>query len=468
MLGATDSPITTFKSIPSNTGDICFETGATYEIKSEKSVTKAGFSGFEYPLDAMTPVKDVDGKTLCNPMYYKTKQSGKIDVNLSTGEVRSSVITVEEEMTDEDMAYSAVDYIRQNLREKIELVPFETCGTDIDIFTEVAHIGGMETAVANNKSCISSVTEGTRSAAVSSGSHSASEVQGNRCAAIVSGERSAAVARGNNNIAGATTENCIATERGENSVAATVGGGSIADAGGTFSIAATAGDNSLSRVHKGFSVAAGTGNGSGACADERSAAVVTGDDGKAVSLGDNGIAAATGNMSRTVTEQSHSISAVVGNNAIAGTTAPYNICAATGKNSRSVVSANCSIAAAAGIRNEASVCGNQSVSVTIGALSKASAVCGGIAIAAGIENMASAEDSLIAAAFGNKCMAKGGVGTWLFLTEWNFDGDKIVDARAVRVDGKDILADTPYTLIGGQIIPASPGLIKNIVEGLPK
>ena len=108
------------------------------------------------------------------------------------------------------------------------------------------------------------------------------------------------------------------------------------------------------------------------------------------------------------------------------------------------------------------------MSIAIGALSEASAVCGGIAIAVGGENMASAEDSPIAAAFGNRCAAKGGIGTWLFLTEWNSDGNKIEDARVVCVDGKDILADTPYTLVDGQVVPASPDFIKDIVEGLPK
>ena len=57
----------------------------------------------------------------------------------------------------------------------------------------------------------------------------------------------------------------------------------------------------------------------------------------------------------------------------------------------------------------------------------------------------------IAAAFGAHSRARGGVGCWLVLAEYNYDGD-IVNVRAVQVNGKRYKPDTWYCLQNGKVV----------------
>ena len=56
----------------------------------------------------------------------------------------------------------------------------------------------------------------------------------------------------------------------------------------------------------------------------------------------------------------------------------------------------------------------------------------------------------IAFVSGKKSKAKGAIGCWLVLTEWN-DND-IAEVRAVKVDGEHVKPDTFYTLLDGKVI----------------
>jgi hypothetical protein len=59
----------------------------------------------------------------------------------------------------------------------------------------------------------------------------------------------------------------------------------------------------------------------------------------------------------------------------------------------------------------------------------------------------------IAAVLGSGCKARGGMNSWLVLTERE-DDYKILSIKAVEVDGKTIKADTWYQLIDGEIVEA--------------
>jgi len=60
--------------------------------------------------------------------------------------------------------------------------------------------------------------------------------------------------------------------------------------------------------------------------------------------------------------------------------------------------------------------------------------------------------SSVAAVFGRDSKAKGAIGCWLVLTEWNDDGIK--DMQCFKVDGKIIKADVFYTLKDGKPVEA--------------
>ena len=58
----------------------------------------------------------------------------------------------------------------------------------------------------------------------------------------------------------------------------------------------------------------------------------------------------------------------------------------------------------------------------------------------------------VAVAMGYQSRAKGALGCWLVLAEWNAKGDQIVDVQSARVDGQQIQANTWYRLEQGQFV----------------
>ena len=94
-----------------------------------------------------------------------------------------------------------------------------------------------------------------------------------------------------------------------------------------------------------------------------------------------------------------------------------------------------STAATSGGRATAATSGDYSVAATSGDESTA----------------ATSGDESIAVAGGRECRARGAVGCWLVLADRDPDGH-ILDVKAVHVDGDTIRADTPYMLLGGQVV----------------
>ena len=58
----------------------------------------------------------------------------------------------------------------------------------------------------------------------------------------------------------------------------------------------------------------------------------------------------------------------------------------------------------------------------------------------------------VAVAMGYQSRAKGGLGCWLVLAEWDATGEHILDVQSVRVDGDRIQANTWYRLEQGQFV----------------
>ena len=69
---------------------------------------------------------------------------------------------------------------------------------------------------------------------------------------------------------------------------------------------------------------------------------------------------------------------------------------------------------------------------------------------------ATSGDDAIACSVGRKAKAKATIGCWIVLAEWKegelFTDAKPINIKAVKVDGKKILADTWYKLVAGELV----------------
>ena len=95
-----------------------------------------------------------------------------------------------------------------------------------------------------------------------------------------------------------------------------------------------------------------------------------------------------------------------------------------------------SSAATSGYRSSAATSGNGSSAATSGEESSA----------------ATSNQNGIAVACGKNSKAKGTVGSYIVLTEWNDDSTELLTAKLARVDGNAIKSDTWYTLKNGEFV----------------
>lgn len=120
-----------------------------------------------------------------------------------------------------------------------------------------------------------------------------------------------------------------------------------------------------------------------------------------------------------------------GNQSVATNTGDFSAAANTGY---------CSIATNTGYKSIATNTGKHSAAISIGGISKA-AVSG---------------EKSVAVAIGPYGMAKGSIGCWLVLSEFEITNDSFYrkDVKVFYVDGKKIKADTFYTLKNEKAVPA--------------
>ena len=110
-------------------------------------------------------------------------------------------------------------------------------------------------------------------------------------------------------------------------------------------------------------------------------------------------------------------------------------------------------AAASGASGNAAASGWSGNAAASGASGNAAASgTRGTATASGTSGRASANgDQCIAIAWGEDSYARGKIGTWIVVSEYDDDGD-IINAAMAKVDGETIKPDTWYTLRGGKIV----------------
>ena len=198
-------------------------------------------------------------------------------------------------------------------------------------------------------------------------------------------------------------------------IGAEIGLGGLIQAGVKFILDHVKWDDNQESNTGNRSAATNTGN--------RSAATNTGDQSAATNTGDQSAATNTGNQSAATNTGYQSAATNTGYQSAATNTGDQSAATNTGDQSAATNTGNRSAATNTGDQSAASVEGKESVAVATGYESK----------------------------------AKGAMGCWLVLAEWDEVDDEyhIVDVQSARVDGERIKADTWYILQGGQFVEAS-------------
>ena len=111
-------------------------------------------------------------------------------------------------------------------------------------------------------------------------------------------------------------------------------------------------------------------------------------------------------------------------------------------------------AAASGWRGNAAASGRSGNAAASGDLGNAAASGErGTAVATGEQGSSSANgEQCLAVAWGKDSRAKGKLGTWLVVTE--YDSGMILNAKLVQVDGLTVKEETWYTLKNGEMVEA--------------
>ena len=178
----------------------------------------------------------------------------------------------------------------------------------------------------------------------------------------------------------------------------------------------------------------------------RSAATNTGDRSAATNTGEKSVASNTGNWSAATNTGFQSAASNTGNWSTATNTGNWSTATNTGSRSA---------ATNTGYRSAATNTGDQSAATNTGSRSVASNT-GFQSAATNTGDWGTAEVSCkesVAIVTGRQSKAAGNIGCWLVLTERD-DEWHIVSMQAVKVDGKEILPNVYYTLIGGKVVEA--------------
>ena len=158
---------------------------------------------------------------------------------------------------------------------------------------------------------------------------------------------------------------------------------------------------------------------------------------------DESTAATSGNGSTAATSGYESTAATSGYRSTAATSGNESTAATSGNGSTAATSGNGSTAATSGYRSTAATSGYRSTAATSGDRSTA---------------IVEGEDS-VAIALGARSKAKGALGCWLILAEWeeNDDGMYRKDVKCFKVDGEIIKADMFYMLEDGEAVLVDSG-----------
>ena len=156
--------------------------------------------------------------------------------------------------------------------------------------------------------------------------------------------------------------------------------------------------------------------------------------------------------STAATSGYRSTAATSGNESTAATSGDRSTAATSGDRSTAATSGYSSTAATSGDRSTAATSGNESTAATSG--DRSTAATSGYRSTAIVEG----KDS-VAIALGAQSKAKGALGCWLVLAEWEETNDDVYrkDVKCFRVDGEIIKADTFYKLENGEAVLVDSG-----------
>ena len=174
---------------------------------------------------------------------------------------------------------------------------------------------------------------------------------------------------------------------------------------------------------------------------------------KVTNAADNSIAASVGNSSMAYTIGGWSIAANCGGKSfaicdkslsIACNCGQSSIALNNGRNSASITSGGKSIAKNFGDCGMSCCLGDSSLAESHGIYS--------VALSMSYGSVASVDGhNSVAIAFGGRTLAKGTIGNWIVLTQYDFVGD-IKDIKAFKIDGVRIKENTTYKLVDGQAV----------------
>ena len=184
----------------------------------------------------------------------------------------------------------------------------------------------------------------------------------------------------------------------------------------------------------------------------RSTAATSGNESTAATSGDRSTAATSGDRSTAATSGYSSTAATSGDRSTAATSGYRSTAATSGDRSTAATSGYSSTAATSGDRSTAATSGNESTAATSG--DRSTAATSGYRSTAIVEG----KDS-VAIALGAQSKAKGALGCWLVLAEWEETNDDVYrkDVKCFRVDGEIIKADTFYKLENGEAVLVDSG-----------
>lgn len=212
-------------------------------------------------------------------------------------------------------------------------------------------------------------------------------------------------------------------------------------------------DKSGSYNGEGTMIASGTGSNAVAM-EGNSNAIASGTRSNAVILDSESYAKAAGVQSTATASGSWSIATTFGDLSIAATSDFMSDAIASGTGSNAVTTGLTSNAVASGFGSNAVTTGFGSNAVTIGDGSNATVCCfRSNAVALGFCSSAAALScNSIALANGYYSRAKGEIGSYIVLTEWNKSETELLCVKAVKITGKTYKPNVWYTLKGGKVV----------------
>jgi hypothetical protein len=194
----------------------------------------------------------------------------------------------------------------------------------------------------------------------------------------------------------------------------------------------------------------------------KGASSATGNYGASSATGDYGASSATGYKGASSATGYKGASSATGNNGASSATGDYGASSATGNKGASSATGDYGASSATGDYGASSATGYKGASSATGDYGASSATgnCGASS-ATGYKGASSADDKdSIAVAWGYHGKAKGVIGSYLVLADWEGDEDNywtqelwtLKGAKMIRVDGDNIKEDTFYTMRNGEIV----------------